>query len=162
MERLSPFTHSRNIPATARTAQNHTAFGAFLPMNMPSMGVRIMYSVVMNPPFPTVVIVRPYCWSVEAMVSAAPHARPPMMVVLTGSGLRSALGIRPRIISITGTSITLPMMFREPLKVSGPMKSIPACCDTNAMPHIIAAVRSSRQFLNFFEFVIFRFPFYFF
>ena len=113
-----------------------------------------MYSVVINPPLPTLVIDRPYCCSVEATVSAIPQESPPMMVVFSGSGLRSAFGTLPRMISITGISTALPIRFLAPLNVSGPIESIPAFCETNAMPQTIAAVSSNRQFLIFFAFVM--------
>ena len=152
--KLSPVKHSRYIPTTASTTATQTAPGTFLCRNIPRIGVRIMYSVVMNPPLPTVVMDSPYCCRVDATVSASPQAIPPMMVVLRGRGFRSAFGVRFRSMSITGISTAPPIRLRTPLNVSGPMESMPAFCDTNAIPHITAAVRSSRQFRNFCVFVM--------
>ena len=52
---------SKYIPAAAITAPIHTFPGILFLRKIPKKGTRIIYSVVINPAFPTVVYMMPYC-----------------------------------------------------------------------------------------------------
>ena len=47
-----PPRQSRNKPTMPKPAPTQICSPVFLPRNMPIMGTKIMYSPVMNPPFP--------------------------------------------------------------------------------------------------------------
>ena len=70
-------TQSRYSPATASATLSQMARGAFLWRKIPAMGTMTMYSAVMNPALPEVVVSSPICWRLVATVNATPQQAPP-------------------------------------------------------------------------------------
>ena len=74
----SSVMHRQYRPATASTTLSQMARGAFFFRKMLRMGTMTIYSAVINPAFPLVVVSNPFCWRLVATVRATPQQVPPM------------------------------------------------------------------------------------
>ena len=104
-----------------------------------------MYSAVMKPALPLVVVSMPFCCSVMATDSAPPQQRP-----LVTRSFREVWGWgTPCFLRIRRSTAQRPskkkkaMMARAALKVKGPTYSAPMLCATKAVPQIKAASTGS-------------------
>ena len=148
MLRLS-LMHSSAMPQVASTTPIHTCTGGFLRRKRPSSGTMTMYSAVIKPALPGVVVWMPICCSMEARQRARPHRIPPVASVLTGRGAGAppepSRRMRDRLRHTSGSSTSEPSRKRVALKVNGPTCSIPTDWATKDTPQI-KAVSSSMAF----------------
>ena len=140
----SSVTQRQYSPATARATPSHRARGTFFPRAKPARGTRTMYSAVMNPALPGVVVSRPFCWKKLATDSAAPQQRPPRIKSRRDpAGARSSpFRRRQRVRRPHRPSRKKKAMTaRAVLKVKGPIYSAPTLWATKAVPQIMAVTR---------------------
>ena len=69
--------HRQYKPATAKITLSQMVRGAFFFRKMLMMGTMTIYSAVIKPALPLVVVSRPFCWRFDATVRATPQQMPP-------------------------------------------------------------------------------------
>ena len=73
----SSVMHRQYRPATARATLIQIVLGARFFRKMPAMGTMTIYSAVIKPALPEVVVSSPFCWRLLATVRATPQQMPP-------------------------------------------------------------------------------------
>ena len=108
------------------------------------MGTMTIYSAVMKPALPEVVVSSPFCWRLAATVRAAPQQMPPAIRsrLLPGRGWAASPKSRfrrARSIKHSTSKDKNAMPDRAVLKVNGSTRSAPTLCATKAVPQMNAA-----------------------
>ena len=112
---------SRYMPTAARAAPIHTFPLALFPRKILAIGTRIIYSVVINPAFPTVVYMIPNCWNSAALPRAIPQRIPPLSVTPKGAPSFPSFMAFCLLVATSGSNTRAPRINLAPLKLKGPM-----------------------------------------